>query len=46
MEAVFTRGEFMERISRVKKRMGSASVDLMLVSDPNNIFWLTGVADW
>lgn len=42
----FTDAEYASRLQKVKHRMAEASVDLLLVADANNIFWLTGAADW
>ena len=42
----FTNDEYASRLQKVKQRMQAESVDLLLVADANNIFWLTGAADW
>ena len=42
MAAVFARGEYLERMGRVKRRMADAGVECLLVSSPANMNWLTG----
>ncbi|MBO6947343.1 MAG: M24 family metallopeptidase [Rhodospirillales bacterium] len=46
MKLPFTDTEFKTRVERVRKDMQGAGVELLLVSDPNNIYWLTGAEDW
>jgi ectoine hydrolase len=43
---VFSREEFLRRISATKQRMAAAGVDVLLVSSPENINYLTGYAGW
>lgn len=46
MTLPFERNEFKSRSAKVRKRMSERGVDLLLVSDPANIYWLTGAGDW
>ena len=46
MRLPFSAEEFRARVQKVRGTMGEQGVDLLLVSDPNNIYWLTGVGDW
>ena len=43
---LFERDEYIERLSRVKRRMSEAGIDLMLVASPANQFYLTGYDGW
>ncbi|MFN8592544.1 MAG: Xaa-Pro peptidase family protein [Thermomicrobiales bacterium] len=38
----FTRAEYLERIAKTKQRMAEAGIELLLVSDPCNMNYLTG----
>ncbi len=38
----FERAEYLERIAGVKRRMGVAGIDVLLISDPCNMNYLTG----
>ena len=38
----FERPEYLARIANVKRRMEAASIDVLLVSDPCNMNYLTG----
>jgi len=38
----FTRPEYLQRIANVKRRMDAAGVDVLLISDPTNMNYLTG----
>jgi Xaa-Pro dipeptidase len=42
MEATFTREEFADRQSRAREAMARAGLDAMLVTSPENIYYLTG----
>ena len=42
----FTNDEFAERLSKVRKAMESAGIELLIVSDPSNMNWLTGYDGW
>lgn len=46
MPPPFTEAEYLGRLARVRQRMREAGLDLLLVSDPNNIYWLSGAGDW
>lgn len=43
---VFERGEYLQRIAKVKERMAAADIDVLLVAAPENIFYLSGYAGW
>ena len=42
----FTRAEFSERLQKTRTAMQAAGVDLLIVTDPSNMNWLTGYDGW
>ena len=42
----FTREEYAERLAKTRKAMERRGVDLLIVSDPSNMAWLTGYDGW
>ncbi len=42
----FERAEYDQRIDKTRRAMESEGVDLLVVSDPSNIAWLTGYDGW
>ena len=42
----FSVEEFRERLGRVRERMAARGIDLLLVSDPANMNYLTGFDAW
>ncbi len=42
----FTRAEYAERLAKTRRAMEKASVDLVIVTDPSNMHWLTGYDGW
>lgn len=46
MAAAFSRGEYEGRLASVRSAMGAQGMDLLLVSTPENICYLTGLHDW
>ena len=42
----FTRAEYDQRIANTRVAMEQLAVDVMLVSDPSNMAWLTGYDGW
>lgn len=42
----FTRQEYAERLAKTRKAMAAKGVDLLIVSDPSNMAWLTGYDGW
>ena len=42
----FTRAEFAERLRKTRVAMERAGLDLLVVSDPSNMNWLTGYDGW
>ena len=42
----FSRSEFDERIAKTRKVMEAENLDLIIVSDPSNMAWLTGYDGW
>ena len=42
----FSRIEFDQRIDKTRKAMEQAGVDLLVVSDPSNMAWLSGYDGW
>ena len=46
VELDFTREEYAERIAKTRRAMGERGLDLVVVSDPSNMAWLTGYDGW
>ncbi len=42
----FTRAEYAERLAKTRAAMERAGVELLIVSDPSNMHWLTGYDGW
>jgi ectoine hydrolase len=42
----FTRAEYAERLARVRASMAAHGIELLLVTDPSNMHWLTGYDGW
>ena len=42
----FTRAEFAERLAKTRAAMAKHGVELLIVSDPSNMAWLTGYDGW
>lgn len=42
----FERSEFESRLSKTRSAMEASGVDLLIVSDPSNMNWLTGYDGW
>jgi ectoine hydrolase len=42
----FTRDEYSGRLARTREAMAAKGVDLLIVSDPSNMAWLTGYDGW
>src|SRR5260370_38418192 len=42
----FDRSEFGARIAKTRQAMQKAGIDLLVVSDPTNMGWLTGYDGW
>lgn len=42
----FTRAEYDQRIGNTRDAMARANVDVLIVSDPSNMAWLTGYDGW
>ena len=42
----FTRAEYADRLARTRRAMEGAGVDLLIVTDPSNMNWLTGYDGW
>ncbi len=42
----FTREEYAARLGRTRSAMERAGIDLLIVSDPSNMHWLTGYDGW
>ena len=43
---LFAKDEYLDRIEKTKKRMHSAGIDVLIVSDPANMNYLTGYDGW
>jgi ectoine hydrolase len=42
----FSRAEYAERLAKTRGAMARAGLDLLIVSDPSNMHWLTGYDGW
>lgn len=42
----FTRAEYADRLAKARSAMDQAGIDLLIVSDPSNMAWLTGYDGW
>ncbi|CAN7707793.1 ectoine hydrolase DoeA [Mesorhizobium sp. LjRoot246] len=42
----FSRGEYADRLAKTRKAMEAKGVDLLVISDPSNMAWLTGYDGW
>ena len=42
----FSREEYAERLAKTRKAMEAKGIDLLIVSDPSNMAWLTGYDGW
>ena len=42
----FSRDEYSQRIAKTRTAMAAAGVDVIIVSDPSNMAWLTGYDGW
>ena len=42
----FSRAEYAERLAKTRGAMARAGIDLLIVSDPSNMHWLTGYDGW
>ena len=42
----FTRVEYAERLSKTRRAMEKGGIDLLIVTDPSNMHWLTGYDGW
>ena len=46
VELHFSLDEYAERIAKTRRAMGERGLDLVIVSDPSNMAWLTGYDGW
>ncbi|MEM7170716.1 MAG: ectoine hydrolase DoeA [Pseudomonadota bacterium] len=46
VELKFSREEFHQRIAKTRRSMEKAGLELLLVTDPSNMNWLTGYDGW
>ena len=46
VELPFTRAEYERRVAKVRAAMAGRGLDLLVVSDPSNMAWLTGYDGW
>ncbi len=46
IELPFDRTEYAERIDKARKAMAARGIELLIVSDPSNMAWLTGYDGW
>jgi Xaa-Pro dipeptidase len=43
---IFERAEYLERLAKTKARMAERGIDVLLVSDPSNMYYLSGYDAW
>jgi len=46
VQLAFSRDEYTARIAKTRQAMASAGIELLLVTDPSNMAWLTGYDGW
>ena len=46
MTAPFDRQEYQQRLERVRTAMNGRDLDAMVIGDPANMNWLTGIDAW
>lgn len=46
MVPLFARSEYVDRLERVRIAMQVRKIDVLVVSDPANIYWLSGYDAW
>ena len=46
VELAFSRDEYAARIAKTRRAMDERGLDLLVVSDPSNMAWLTGYDGW
>ncbi|WP_291736065.1 aminopeptidase P family N-terminal domain-containing protein, partial [Leisingera sp. F5] len=42
----FSRSEYQARIKKTRSEMARRGIDLLIVTDPSNMNWLTGYDGW
>ena len=42
----FSAAEYAERLAKTRNAMAKAGIDLLIVTDPSNMHWLTGYDGW
>ena len=45
-ELHFTRAEYAARLAKVRSTMDADGIELLIVTDPSNMAWLTGYDGW
>ena len=43
---IFTKDEYLSRLSKVKKIMDQKNMDVIILTDPSNMNYLTGYDGW
>lgn len=46
MKLAFSKKEYLQRVRKVRREMRKRKVDVLLVTDPGNMNWLTGYDGW
>lgn len=46
IDLTFTREEYAARVEKVRAAMAARDLDLLIVCDPSNMYWLTGYNNW
>jgi len=46
VDLAFSRDEYAARIAKTRKAMAAAGIELLIVTDPSNMAWLTGYDGW
>ena len=42
----FSRDEYAQRLAKVRRSMQEQGIELLVVTDPSNMAWLTGYDGW
>ena len=42
----FSREEFAQRVAKTRQEMAARGLDVLIISDPSNMAWLTGYDGW
>ncbi|MDX1737983.1 MAG: aminopeptidase P family N-terminal domain-containing protein, partial [Alphaproteobacteria bacterium] len=46
IDLLFSREEYSARLSKTRRSMADKNIDVLIVTDPSNMAWLTGYDGW